>query len=107
MNSNFHAVDFYNLAQFTRLIIFAGLTPVSTSIQVSHRILISFACLVSFFWDEKRLKYLLMVFTFIHPYLHPPSIGRTRSNVKACNQIQFFTLEYMRTCDELDNVRLN
>ena len=35
MNSNFHVVDFYSLAQFTRLNFFKTLTPESTSISIS------------------------------------------------------------------------
>ena len=48
-----------------------------------------------------------MVFVFIQSYLSSPSLGRMCTKVKAFNQIQFFTPEYIRACDELDNVRLN
>ena len=35
MNSNFHVVDFYSLAQFTKLNIFKAVRPESTSINIS------------------------------------------------------------------------
>ena len=44
-----------------------------------------------------------MVFVFTQSYLSSPSPGRMCTKVKACNQIQFFTPEYIRTCDLLDN----
>ena len=36
-----------------------------------------------------------------------PSLGRLCTKVKVCNQIQFFTPEYIRACVALDNFRLN
>ena len=56
---------------------------------------------------KKRLKYPLMGFAFIQPYLSSPSLGRMRTKVKVCNQIHIFTPEYIRACVALDNFRLN
>ena len=56
---------------------------------------------------EKRLKYLLMVFVFIQSYLSSPSLGRMCTKVKTCKQTQFFTPEYIPTCDALDNFCFN
>ena len=48
-----------------------------------------------------------MVFIYIQSYLSSPSLGRMCTKVKACNQIQFFTPEYIRACDALNNFRFN
>ena len=45
--------------------------------------------------------------TYLNTYLNSPSLGRMCIKIKASNQIQFFTPEYMCTCDELDNVCFN
>ena len=48
MNSNFYVVDFYSLAQFTKLKFFKALTPESTSITISpNPTLFLFACFFS------------------------------------------------------------
>ena len=44
---------------------------------------------------------------FIQSYLSPPSLGRICPKVKVCNQIQFFTPEYIRACVAPDNFCLN
>ena len=51
------------------------------------------------------LKYLLMFFVFIHAYLSSPFLRIMCTDVKACNEIQFFTPEYMRACGALHNMR--
>ena len=116
MNSNFHVVDFYSLAQFTRLNFFKTLTPESTSISISLNPLFlsflngnNFQKYIIFLKNghEKRLKYLLMVFVFIQSYLSSPYLGRMCTKFKACNQIQCFTPEYIRACDGLDTFCFN
>ena len=56
---------------------------------------------------KKMLKYLFMGFVFIQSYLNSPSVERMCTKVKVCNQIQFFTPEYIRACVALDNFHLN
>ena len=98
MNSNFYVVDFYSLAQFTRLNFFKALTPESTSIRISTEALflcLRFSSMFSYVFlkngHEKRLKYPLMGFVFIQSYLlSSPPLGRMCTKVKVCNEIKFF-----------------
>ena len=48
-----------------------------------------------------------MGFVFIQSNFSSPSLERMCTKVKVCNQIQFFTREYIRACIALDNFRLN
>ena len=105
MNSSFYVVDFYSLAQFTRLNFFKALTPESTSISISTDALflcLLFSSMFSYVFlkngHKKRLKYPLMGFVFIQSYLSSPSLGRMCTKVKVCNEIQCFTPEYTRAC---------
>ena len=115
MNSNFYVVDFYSLKrQFTRLNFFKALTPESTSISISLEPLflsLPFFSMFSYVFltngHEKRLKYFLMVLVFIQSYLSSPFLGRMCAKVEPCNQIQFFTPEYIRVFDALDNFCFN
>ena len=115
MNSNFYVVDFYSLKrQFTRLNFFKALTPESTSISISLEPLflsLPFFSMFSYVFltngHEKRLKYFLMVLVFIQSYLSSRFLGRMCAKVKPCNQIQFFTPEYIRIFDALDNFCFN
>ena len=114
MNSNFYVIDFYSLAQFTRLNFVKVLTPESTSISISLDPLFLWLLSLSLFpyaflknGHEKTLKYILIVFVVIQSYLSSPSLGRMCTKVKACHQIQFFTPEYIHACDALDNFRFN
>ena len=101
MNSNFDEVYFYSLVQFTRLNIFKNSTPKSTSISISLEDPL-FLCLR--FFSMFSYLFLKNGFCFTQSYLSSPSLGRMCSKVKACNQIHFFTPEYMRLCYELDNL---
>ena len=112
MYTNFYVVDFYNLAQFTRLNVFKALNPASASVNISlepHFLWCSFFSMFCYVFlkngQGKRLKYLLMVFAFIQSYFCLPSLGRVCIKVKACNQIKFFTPKYIRARDALDNIR--
>ena len=51
MNSNFYVVDFFSLAQFTRLNFFKALTPESTSISISPDPLFLYLLFFSMFAD--------------------------------------------------------
>ena len=97
INSNFYVVDFYSLAQSTRLNFFKALTSEFTSISISPDPL--FLCLLFFSMfsyvffkngHEKRLKYPLMDFVFIQSYLSSPSLERMCTKVKVCNEIHIF-----------------
>ena len=48
-----------------------------------------------------------MGFVFIQSYLNSPSVERMCTKVKVCNQIQFFTPEYIRACVAFNNFCLN
>ena len=48
-----------------------------------------------------------MGFVLIQSYLSSPSLGRMCTKVKVCNQIHFFTPEYLCACVPLDNRHLN
>ena len=100
MNNNFCVVDFYSLVQFTRLNIFKALAS-----EGNFLLKVSYVFLNNV--HEKRLKYLLMVFVFIQSYLSSPSLGRMCTKVKACNQVKFFTPEYISSCDALNNIHYN
>ena len=75
-NSNFYVIDFYSLAQFTRLNFVKVLTPESTSISISLDPLFLWLLSLSLFpyaflknGHEKTLKYILIVFVVIQSYL--------------------------------------
>ena len=48
-----------------------------------------------------RLPYLLIVFIFLQIHLDLPSRQKTYLKIKVFNKIQFFTLEFIHTCDNL------
>ena len=52
-----------------------------------------------------RLTYLLIVFIFLQIHLDLPSRQKTYLKIKDFNKIQFFTLEFIHTCDDL--IRFN
>ena len=56
---------------------------------------------------EKRLKYPLLGFVFIQSYLSSHSLGRICTKVKVCNEIHFFTPQYIWAYVALDNFCLN
>ena len=54
-----------------------------------------------------RLTYLLIVFIFLQIHLDLPSRQKTYLKIKDFNKIQFFTLEFIHTCDDLISFRFN
>ena len=48
-----------------------------------------------------RLSYLLVVFIFLQIHLDLPSRQKTYLKIKVFNKIQFFTVEFIHTCDDL------
>ena len=54
-----------------------------------------------------RLTYLLTVFIFLQIHLDSPSCQNSYLKVKVFNKIQFFTLEFIHTCDVLITFRFN
>ena len=48
-----------------------------------------------------RLPYLLIVFIFLQIHLDLPSRQKTYLKIKVFNKIQFFTVEFIHTCDDL------
>ena len=56
---------------------------------------------------DMRLTYLLIVFIFRQIHLDSPSRQKTYLKIKVFNKIQFFTLEFIDTCDDLISFRFN
>ena len=54
-----------------------------------------------------RLTYLLIVFILLQIHLDSPSHQKTYLKIKVFNKIQFFTLEFIHTCDDLISFRFN
>ena len=51
--------------------------------------------------------YLLIVFIFLQIHFDSPSRQKTYLKIKVLNKIHFFTLEFIRTCDDLISFRFN
>ena len=92
----------------------ASLPPETTSISIWLELLLFLLLFLSLFsyvflknGHEKRLKYLLTVSFFIQSYLSLISFGIKCSKIKALNQIWFFIPKYIRTCEELNNIRFS
>ena len=54
-----------------------------------------------------RLSYLLIAFIFLQMHLDLPSRQKTYLKIKVFNKIQFFTVEFIHTCDDLFSSRFN
>ena len=54
-----------------------------------------------------RVIYLLIVFIFLQIHFDSPSRQKTYLKIKVLNKIHFFTLEFIRTCDDLISFRFN
>ena len=54
-----------------------------------------------------RLTYLLIVFIFLQIHLDLPFRQKTHLKIKVFNEIQFFTLDFIHTCDYLIGFRFN
>ena len=54
-----------------------------------------------------RLSYLLIVFIFLQMHLHLPSRQKAYLKIKIFSKIQFFTVEFIHTCDDLISFRFN
>ena len=54
-----------------------------------------------------RLTYLLINFVFLQIHLALPSRQKTYLKIKVFNEIQFLTLEFIHTCDDLISFRSN
>ena len=54
-----------------------------------------------------RLTYLLTVLIFLQIHLDSPSRQKTYLKIKLFNKMQFFTLEFIHTCDDLISFRFN
>ena len=54
-----------------------------------------------------RLTYLLIVFIFLQIYLDLPFRQKTYLKIKDFNKMQFFTLEFIHSCDDLISFRFN
>ena len=56
---------------------------------------------------DMRLPYLLIVFIFLQIHLDLPSRQKAYLKIKIFNKIQFFTVEFIHTCDDLFNFHFN
>ena len=56
---------------------------------------------------DMRLSYLLIVFIFLQIHLDLPSRQKAYLKIKYLNKIQFFTVEFIHTCDDLFSFRFN
>ena len=68
------------------------------------QILLSFIFFSYVFLKHKRdlrLIYLLTVFIFLQIHLNSPCCQKASLKIKVFNKIQFFTLEFIHTCDNL------
>ena len=54
-----------------------------------------------------RLSYLLIVFIFLQIHLDLPALQKTYFKIKAFNNIHFFTLQFIHTCDDLISYRFS
>ena len=62
------------------------------------------------FWEHKRdmrLIYLLIVLIFLQIHLHSSSCQKTYMNIKAFKKIEFFTIDYIQACVDLNDYRFN
>ena len=94
--------------------IFGTMKPESTSkaalFEVNSQILLFYIFLFYVFLKHKRdmrLTYLLIVFIFLQIHLDSPSRQKTYLKIKFFNKIQFFTLEFIYTCDDLTSFCFN
>ena len=54
-----------------------------------------------------KLTYLLIVLIFLQIHLDSPSRQKTYLKINVFDKIQFFTLEFIHTCDDLFSFRFN
>ena len=88
--------------------------PESTSkaalFETNSQILLFFIFFFCVFLKHKRdmrLTYLLIVFIFLQIYLDLPSRQKTYLKIKDFNKMQFFTLEFIHSYDDLISFRFN
>ena len=88
--------------------------PESTSktalFETSSRTLLSFIFFLYVSLKHKRdmrQTHLLIVFIFLQIQLDLPSRQKTYLKIKFFNRIQFFTLQFIHTCDDLISCRCN
>ena len=100
------------LQQWIDLNIFRTMKSESTSkaslFETNSQILLFFIFFFYVFLKHKRdmrLTYLLIVFIFLQIHLDSPSRQKTYLKIKVFNKIQFFTLEFIHTCDDLISFR--
>ena len=109
MNSTSQEMILCNfLKQWIDLNIFRIMKLESTSkaalFETNSQILLYFVFFFYVFLKHKhdmRLTYLLTVFIFLQIHLDLPSRQKTYLKIKDFNKIQFFTLEFIHTCDDL------
>ena len=102
------------LQQWIDLNILRTMKPESTSkaavFETNSQILLFF---IFFFYvflkhqHDMRLTYFLIAFIFLQIHLDSPSCQKTYLKIKVFNKIQFFTLEFIHTCDDLISFRFN
>ena len=115
MNSTTRETILHNfLQQWIDLNIFRAMKPESTSkaalSETNSHILLSFIFFFYVFLKHKRdmrLTYLLIAFIFLQIQLDSPSRQKNILKNKVFNKIQFFTLEFIHTCDDLISFRFN
>ena len=102
------------LKQWIDLNIFRTMKPESTSkaavFETNSQILLFFIFFFYVFLKHKRdmrLTYLLIVFIFLQIHLDSPSRQKTYLKIKVFNKIEFFTLEFIYTCDDLISFHFN
>ena len=114
MNSTLRETILPNfLQQWINLNIFSRMKPECTSKAALFETNSQIVLFLIFFYVflkhilDMRLSYLLIAFIFLQMHLDLPSRQKTYLKIKVFNKIQFFTLEYIYTCDDLISFRFN
>ena len=101
------------LQQWIDLNIFRSMTPESRSkaalFETNSQILFFLVFFYAFLKHKRdmRLSYLLVVFIFLQIHLDLPSRQKAYLKIKFFHKIQFFTVEFIHTCDDLFSFRFN
>ena len=102
------------LQQWIDLNIFRSMTPESKSkaaLFETNSLILLFLCFFFYVFlkhkRDMRLSYLLIVFIFLQIHLDLPSRQKAYLKIKFFNKIQFFTVEFIHTCDDLFSSRFN
>ena len=115
MNSNSRETELHIfLQQWIDLLVSRTIKPESTTkaalFETNSQILLYFIFFFYVFLKHKHdvwPTYLLIVFIFLQIHLHLPSCQKTYMKIKALNKIQFFTPDFIHTCDYLNSYHFN